>query len=60
MHPFVPLAPYALIERGAVAAEVAAGVEMGTLVPVVDKGDDVNVGSLVAAFPDQMALLLTP
>jgi hypothetical protein len=48
VHPFVPLAPYALIERGAVAAEVAAGVEMGTLVPVVDKGDDVNVGSLVA------------
>ena len=58
--PLAPYAPLALVERGAVAAEVAAAVEMGTLVPVVDKGDDVNVGSLVAAFPDQMALLLTP
>jgi hypothetical protein len=43
VHPFVPLAPYAplaLVERGAVAAEVAAAVEMGTLVPVVDKPVD--------------------
>jgi hypothetical protein len=43
VHPFVSLAPYAplaLVERGAVAAEVAAAVEMGTLALVVDKPVD--------------------
>ena len=38
--PLAPYAPLALVERGAVAAEVAAAVEMGTLVPVVDKPVD--------------------